>query len=607
MNTQQQSEQSRKALLSMLEDQKRTEEKLRAKTEELDKFFNTSLDLLCIADTDGYFHKLNPEWEKTLGYTLQELEGKKFLDFIHPDDIEKTLAVIADLSSQKEVVDFTNRYRCKDGTYKWIEWRSTPMGKLIYAAARDVTERKRDELLLATEKEVLEMISFGLQLPKILEKIVLNIESQTQETIASILLLDPDGLHVHYGAAPHLPEAYNKAIEGAEIGPCAGSCGTAAYRKEPVIVTDIETDPLWKDYRELARLHGLRACWSTPIINVEGTVLGTFAMYSRQPRSPKEEDYKLIERTTHLANIAIERNRTEIKLRESEAYNRMLFNQSVIGLALSRMDGQLVDVNPAYANIIGRTIEETLQLTYWDITPEKYAEQEQQQLESLKKTGHYGPYEKEYIHKDGHLFPVRLQGQIIEKSGEKFIWSSVEDITERKRAEDTLRKSEARYRKLIETEPECVKVLTEDNILRDMNPAGLAMIEADSPEQIIGKTVLGIINPEYRTAFTDLVKEVFRGGSGTLEFKITGLKGTKRWLETHAVPMSDESGKIYSLMSITRDITERKRAEEKIIDQLNELRRWQKVMVGRELRDVELKKEVNELLDQLGKQKKYNT
>ncbi|MGE0019503.1 MAG: PAS domain S-box protein [Draconibacterium sp.] len=122
-------------------------------------------------------------------------------------------------------------------------------------------------------------------------------------------------------------------------------------------------------------------------------------------------------------------------LKESEAYNRMLFEQSQMGLALASMEGKLVDINPAYAAIIGRTIEETKQLTYWDITPERYATQEHEQLESLEKTGRYGPYEKEYIHKNGHLVPVRLQGLIIEKDGEKYIWSSVEDISEQKKAE----------------------------------------------------------------------------------------------------------------------------------------------------------------------------
>ncbi|MBE0646078.1 MAG: PAS domain S-box protein [Bacteroidetes bacterium] len=119
--------------------QKAAESALREKTEELDRFFNLALDLLCIADTDGYFRHLNRVWETTLGYTHEELEGRQFLELVHPDDLQSTLDAIAALSDQVPVIGFTNRYRCKDGSYRWIEWRSAPAGKLIYAAARDIT------------------------------------------------------------------------------------------------------------------------------------------------------------------------------------------------------------------------------------------------------------------------------------------------------------------------------------------------------------------------------------------------------------------------------------------------------------------------------------
>ena len=119
------------------------EESLRQKTEELDQFFNVTLDLLCIANTDGYFLRLNPAWEKILGYTREELMAKRFLEFVHPDDVERTREAVAVLASQQNLSSFENRYRCKDGTYRWLEWSSAPAGNLIYAAARDVTERKQ--------------------------------------------------------------------------------------------------------------------------------------------------------------------------------------------------------------------------------------------------------------------------------------------------------------------------------------------------------------------------------------------------------------------------------------------------------------------------------
>jgi len=126
-------------------ERKRMEESLLQKTREVDGFFSNSLDLLAIADTDGYFRRMNKEWESVLGYPLSELEGQKFLDQVHPDDLEATIVRVSDLSNAENLLDFTNRYRCKDGSYRWIKWRSFSAGTIIYASARDVTESKLAE------------------------------------------------------------------------------------------------------------------------------------------------------------------------------------------------------------------------------------------------------------------------------------------------------------------------------------------------------------------------------------------------------------------------------------------------------------------------------
>jgi PAS domain S-box-containing protein len=145
-------------LRSTTEELRRSHEQLARGAEELDRYFANSLDLLCIADTDGYFLRLNPEWETVLGYRTEDLEGRRFLDFVHPEDLAGTLEAVSALYSQQRILAFENRYRAKDGTYRWIEWRSQPNGRLIYASARDVTERKRTEQDLKRqieEKEIL--------------------------------------------------------------------------------------------------------------------------------------------------------------------------------------------------------------------------------------------------------------------------------------------------------------------------------------------------------------------------------------------------------------------------------------------------------------------
>lgn len=209
-----------------------------------------------------------------------------------------------------------------------------------------------------------------------------------------------------------------------------------------------------------------------------------------------EIEQKVAERTRDLNEEIAERKILQENLAMSDQYNRMLFEQSAIGLALTTLDGRLVDINSTFASIIGHTVEEAKALTYWDITPEKYQEQEQQQIDLLSKTGQYGPYEKEYIHKDGHLVPVRLKGLIIERNNEKFIWSSVEDITKQKHAENLLHQSEERLSKIFQLSPSAIVVSRiTDGIILDLNEAA-CIIFGYSREEIIGRSSqeLGIID-----------------------------------------------------------------------------------------------------------------
>jgi PAS domain S-box-containing protein len=254
------------------------------------------------------------------GYSLAELITKHYLQLVHPDFHARIAAGAAARQRQEPAPSsYEIKILCKSGAERWVEIAMAsveiagqPAG---LGTAYDITERKRAEALLSGEKQVLEMMAKGAALRDILTTITRNIEALSPDMHCSILLLDADGLHMHHGAAPSLPDAFNRAIDGMEIGSQAGSCGTAAYRNEAVIVTDIATDPLWAAYRALALQHGLRACWSTPIRSAHGLVLGTFALYYPEPCSPGPAELELIERITHLSGIAIERKQAEDQLR----------------------------------------------------------------------------------------------------------------------------------------------------------------------------------------------------------------------------------------------------------------------------------------------------
>ncbi|HEY6215474.1 MAG TPA: GAF domain-containing protein [Pyrinomonadaceae bacterium] len=170
----------------------------------------------------------------------------------------------------------------------------------------DTDDQEKQAAFEEGQKRILQMIDSNTPLREILNNLVLLMEAQTPEMLCSVLLLSADGNHIEHGAAPSLPEQYVKAVDGAPIGPKHGSCGTAMYRGEPVVVTDIFSDPLWDDYRKLADGTGLRACWSTPIMSRRGKVLGSFAMYYRQPQSPTGAEAYLTKVATNLAAQAIE-------------------------------------------------------------------------------------------------------------------------------------------------------------------------------------------------------------------------------------------------------------------------------------------------------------
>jgi PAS domain S-box-containing protein len=188
----------------------------------------------------------------------------------------------------------------------------------------DVTERKFEEEINRTQMMVLEMISAGQPMPETLDALLRRVETQAPDTSASILLTTEDRGHLRHGAAPSLPVEYVKALGEFAIGPEMGSCGTAAWRREPVYVADIDTDPLWASFKQIVLPHGLKACWSAPILDGRKNVLGTLAVYHRQPGLPDEHQIRLLQMATHTAAVCIgkdfaERERRESLVREQQA------------------------------------------------------------------------------------------------------------------------------------------------------------------------------------------------------------------------------------------------------------------------------------------------
>ncbi len=248
-------------------------------------------------------------------------------------------------------------------------------------------------------------------------------------------------------------------------------------------------------------------------------------------------------------------------LRQSEQYNRLLFELSPIGLALCRMDGGLVDINPAYAAIMGRSVEETVKLSYWDITPVKYQEQELEQLKSLEETGRYGPYEKEYIHKDGRLVPVRLQGQIMEQNGEKYIWSSVEDISESKQSEQKLRRKEEVLLIFVEHSPAAIAMFDREMKYiaashRFLSDYGLGH------QDVVGLSHYDVF-PDVPEEWREIHRRCLAGGiEKAEEDRFPRANGKVDWVRWEIRPWYETEGEIGGIILFSEVITERKVAED---------------------------------------------
>jgi diguanylate cyclase (GGDEF)-like protein/PAS domain S-box-containing protein len=314
----------------LFEDLSQSEEKYR-------EVVGSVKEIIFQTDKNGNWIFLNQAWTDLLGYSVEEALGKPLLTYIYKEDWQRSSQEFLGLA-KGEIEDYRLEVRliAKDGSLRWMELvcrRATgEKGQQsgISGTLDDITERKKTEFLEQDRNQVLEMVARNRPLTVVLEKIALMIERQRPEVVCTIMLLDGDRLYT--GAAPSLPKSFSMAINGLQIGPDVGSCGTAAYLQEAVIVHDITRSPLWHSFQELALAHELQACWSVPIISNKQEVLGTVALYWREPTAGILDGLDLLSTISRLAAIAIEQRRLNDQLNFQAHFdsltglpNRMLF------------------------------------------------------------------------------------------------------------------------------------------------------------------------------------------------------------------------------------------------------------------------------------------
>ncbi|MBF0634692.1 MAG: PAS domain S-box protein, partial [Nitrospinae bacterium] len=517
-------------VISDITERKKAEDALLRKTEELDHFFSTALDLLCIADTDGYFRRLNPEWGKTLGYTLDALQGKRFLDYVHPDDLTSTLQAISRLSEQNPIMDFTNRYRHQDGTYRWIEWRSMPAGKLIYAAARDITERKQMEdslrrsaedvrgLLDATEESMFLMKVGG-------EVIALN------ETAAKRFGKTPDemvGGNIYDLMSPEV--AHVRKQREAEV----------VKNRSPLTVED-----------ERAGRYVRTTLW--PVVDDKTGEVVRLAAFS-------------IDIT--------QRRKYEAEIQENRALLRRTLDSLMDAVFVIDADTvKIREINKAATDIFGYQADELIGKTtdFLHVSPESLDSFRKELYPAIEKEGHLHLYDFRMKRRDGSVFPTENNVfPLDDEQGRRVAWVSVvRDISKVKEVEE-------RFRLLFNSGSDAIVV----HPALEHGPGNIIEVNDTmcrrlgySREELLKMSPLDFNDTsqsDYKEDMARVMAELKNGREVRFE-RVHVAKGGRR------IPVEVNSRQFMlrgkpTVLSIIRDITERKKAEEAMRESENRFR-----------------------------------
>lgn len=432
-------------------------------------------------------------------------------------------------------------------------------------------ELRRDgsDTFLAGQNSILEKIATGASLGNILLNLVQLIEAQTGGMLSSILLLDEDGLHLRHGAAPSLPESYVKAIDGMRIGPNRGSCGTAVCLGKPIIVKDIESDPLWDDFRALAMKHGIRACWSSPIRSRTGQILGTFAMYYRVPRGPLPEELRLTEVATHIASIAIESRWTAESLRRSEERSHAILHAIPDSMFLLDSDFTYLDCHgrDSCKRVMPRS--ELIGKNMRDVLPPQLTEKFLQGFKAASDSR-----ETQFVEYDFSVNgKMRYSEARISPTKDGQFLALVRDITERKHSDVALRESEERFR--------LVAMATRDGIY-DCNLVTRVVWRNEAYQLMFSAEAMGPIrewweqhiHPNDHDRVVKSVQDAFRDRTPfwSAEYSLRRGVGPYAIVADRCYILYNEEGPVRLIGAVT-DITERRQSEETLKNREVELRR----------------------------------
>ena len=443
-------------VIADIEDHRRSEQALRVREEHYRSIADSIPALITFMSPASAIESVNRHVLEYFGATLEELKSWTVGHAVHRDDRSAVIAAWRQAVDTGEPFEIERRLRRADGVYRWFHVRALPLKDAHDRVARwylfetDIDDRKQGDALLAGEKRLLEMVAGECSMSEILDAICRLVEAAASGCHCSVVLVDSKGARLEHGAAPSLPVSFINSIIGRAVSQDTGPCAMAIYLNEQIIAADLASETRWASHAwcPMAMAHGLHACWSTPISTTAGKILGAFAIYYDQPRTPTPQQQVLIEQFTHVASIAIERAQGDAALKRSEARKTAILDSALDCIVTIDHEGYVTEFNPAAERTFGYHRDEVLgrQLANIIIPPplrEDHRRGLARYLDTFEARMIGRRVEMTAMRADGTEFPCELAISRIPLDGPPSFTGYLRDITERKQSEEKLRRSEA--------------------------------------------------------------------------------------------------------------------------------------------------------------------
>ncbi|CAD5277149.1 MULTISPECIES: PAS domain S-box protein [unclassified Imperialibacter] len=516
----------------------------------------------------GEYTNVNDQWMKYSGLGFDEALGQGWIQSLHPEDKDRVLAEWQKALSTG--TQFRTELRFRDKNEK-VTWLIAEAGALhdkkknvsgFVGTAIDITQHKKVELFLEAQKKTLEMIANGDRLEEILKNVTLNYEASIPEAFCTILLLDKEGRHLRHGAAPSLPARFIKAIDGEPIGPVAGSCGTAAHRKQQVIVSDIAQDPLWVNYRDIALANGLKACWSTPILDQTAKVLATFAIYYTEPRLPLPDDLAMIAQMANHVKIVLINHYREMTLKETEEKYSATLERITDGFVALDKNFCYTFVNKKAAVLSNSTLGEMIGKNIWELFPgvigTAFHNTYNQSVEEQKQIS----FEQYYP-----AFDIWMIIDFYPSSNGMSMY--IKDITDVKKGELVIKEKANFIESIINASPDIIYVYDIEELknvyINDGIQTNLGYSDAEIKEMGSG-VIPTLMHPkDFENYLQYTYPQYAKLSDGELhvhEYRMKDKTGNWHWLRSkESIFLRQPDGTPKQIFGISNDVTEQKSAE----------------------------------------------